>query len=78
MGPIDHGATVDYKGTFGGLTHSHGITALHNGIAVRASGDVEVVIQRGANPSTQMCCYCALLTPVFVAVETDSADVSKK
>ena len=26
---IDHGATVNHKATFGGLTHGQGITALH-------------------------------------------------
>jgi ankyrin repeat protein len=47
---IDHGATVDLKATFGGLTHGQGVTALH---MASQNGHLEMVrllIKRGADP----------------------------
>jgi ankyrin repeat protein len=46
---LDHGANINQKGTFGGLTHGQGITALH--IAAQ-NGDmpmVKLLVDRGAD-----------------------------
>ena len=48
---IDHGATVNLKATFGGLTHGQGVTALH---MAAQSGHLEMVrylLERGADRS---------------------------
>jgi len=50
---IDHGATVDYKGTFGGLTHGQGITALHMASQYGHLAMVQFLIARGADPAVR-------------------------
>ena len=47
---IDHGATVNLKATFGGLTHGQGITALHMASQRGHLSMVRMLIQRGADP----------------------------
>src|SRR5215469_10792343 len=47
---IDHGATVDLKATFGGLTHGQGVTALHMASQNGRLPMVRLLIQRGADP----------------------------
>jgi len=47
---IEHGATVDRKATFGGLSHGQGVTALH---MASQNGHLEMVkflIRRGSDP----------------------------
>lgn len=47
---IDHGATVDKKGAFGGLTHGQGVTALHMASQYGHLSMVELLIKKRANP----------------------------
>ncbi len=47
---IDHGATVDLKATFGGLTHGQGVTALHMASQNGHLAMVQLLIQRKADP----------------------------
>jgi ankyrin repeat protein len=47
---IDHRATIDLKGTFGGLTHGQGVTALHMAAQNGHLAMVQLLIQRGADP----------------------------
>jgi ankyrin repeat protein len=47
---IDHGATVDCKGTFGGPTHGQGVTALHMAAQSGHLAMVQLLVQRGADP----------------------------
>jgi ankyrin repeat protein len=47
---IDHGATIDLKGTFGGLTHGQGVTALHMASQSGHLSMVKMLIERGADP----------------------------
>jgi len=46
---LDHGANINHKGTFGGLTHGQGVTALH----IAAQGGhmpmVKLLVERGAD-----------------------------
>jgi ankyrin repeat protein len=56
---IDHGATINLKATFGGLTHGQGVTALH---LASQSGHLQMVrllIQRGADPKIKEDLYQA-------------------
>jgi len=46
---IDHGAAVNFKGTFGGLTHGQGITALHLAAQNGHRAMVQLLIARGAD-----------------------------
>jgi ankyrin repeat protein len=48
---IDHGATVNHKATFGGLTHGQGVTALHMASQNGHLSMVKLLIERGADPS---------------------------
>ena len=50
---IDHGATVNRKATFGGLTHGQGITALHMAAQSGHLGMVKLLIERGADSSIE-------------------------
>ena len=47
---IDHGATVNLKATFGGLTHGQGVTALHMASQKGHLSMVKLLIERGADP----------------------------
>jgi len=47
---IDHGATIDLKATFGGLTHGQGVTALHMASQCGHLSMVQMLIERGADP----------------------------
>ncbi|MBV8831008.1 MAG: ankyrin repeat domain-containing protein, partial [Acidobacteriaceae bacterium] len=47
---IEHGATVDLKATFGGLTHGQGVTALHMASQSGHLQMVRLLIQKGADP----------------------------
>lgn len=47
---IDQGANVNHKGTFGGLTHGQGITALHLASQNGHLAMVKLLIARGADP----------------------------
>jgi ankyrin repeat protein len=48
---IDHGATVDYKATFGGVTHGQGITALNLAAQSGHLSMVKFLLGKGADPS---------------------------
>lgn len=47
---VNHGATVNLKATFGGLTHGRGITALHLAAQYGHLSMVKLLIRRGADP----------------------------
>jgi ankyrin repeat protein len=48
---IDHGASINLKATFGGLTHGQGITALHMAAQSGHLAMVKMLIERGADPA---------------------------
>jgi ankyrin repeat protein len=48
---LDHGANVNQKGTFGGLTHGQGVTALHIAAQNGYMPMVKLLIEHGANRS---------------------------
>jgi len=48
---IDHGATINHKATFGGLTHGQGVTALHMASQYGRLSMVQLLIQKGADPT---------------------------
>ena len=48
---LDHGANVNQKGTFGGLTHGQGITALHIAAQNGHMPVVRLLVERGADRS---------------------------
>ena len=50
---LDHGADVNQKGTFGGLTHGQGITALHIAAQNGHMPMVKLLVERGADRSIQ-------------------------
>jgi ankyrin repeat protein len=46
---IDHGANIDRQGTFGGLTHGQGVTALHMASQRGHLAMVRLLVERGAD-----------------------------
>jgi ankyrin repeat protein len=48
---LDHGANIDQKGTFGGLTHGQGVTALHMAAQSGHMPMVKLLVERGADRS---------------------------
>jgi ankyrin repeat protein len=48
---LDHGANIDQKATFGGLTHGQGITALHIAAQYGHMPAVRILVERGADRS---------------------------
>ena len=50
---LDHGANVNQKGTFGGLTHGQGLTALHMAAQNGHMSMVKLLVGRGADRSIQ-------------------------
>jgi ankyrin repeat protein len=50
---LDHGADVNRKGTFGGLTHGQGITALHIAAQSGHLPMVRLLVERGADRSVK-------------------------
>jgi ankyrin repeat protein len=50
---LDHGASVNQKGTFGGLTHGQGITALHIAAQYGHMSMVKLLVERGADRSVK-------------------------
>ena len=46
---LDHGADIDQKATFGGLTHGQGITALHLAAQYGHMAVVRLLVERGAD-----------------------------
>ena len=48
---IDHGASVNHKATFGGSTHGQGVTALHMAAQSGYLSMVQLLIEKGADPS---------------------------
>jgi ankyrin repeat protein len=48
---LDHGANIDQKGTFGGLTHGQGVTALHMAAQSGHIPMVKLLVERGADRS---------------------------
>jgi ankyrin repeat protein len=48
---LDHGADINQKGTFGGLTHGQGITALHMAAQYGHIPVVKLLLERGADRS---------------------------
>jgi len=47
---IEHGAAVNRKATFGGLTHGQGVTALHMAAQYGHLSLVRLLVQKGADP----------------------------
>lgn len=48
---LDHGANINQKGTFGGLTHGQGVTALHMAAQSGHMPMVKLLVERGADRS---------------------------
>ena len=48
---LDHGASINQKATFGGLTHGQGVTALHMAAQSGQLPVLKLLIERGADPS---------------------------
>jgi ankyrin repeat protein len=46
---LDHGANIDRKATFGGLTHGQGVTALHMAAQYGNMPVVRLLVERGAD-----------------------------
>ncbi|MEP7354367.1 MAG: ankyrin repeat domain-containing protein [Acidobacteriota bacterium] len=56
---LDHGANVNQKATFGGLTHGQGITALHLAAQGGHLETVQLLVERGADQSIREDLYSA-------------------
>jgi ankyrin repeat protein len=50
---LDHGAEINQKATFGGLTHGQGITALHLAAQYGHLAMVRLLVERGADRSNK-------------------------
>ncbi len=50
---LDHGANINQKSTFGGLTHGQGVTALHMAAQSGHMPIVKLLVERGADRSVQ-------------------------
>ncbi len=50
---LDHGANINQKATFGGLTHGQGITALHMAAQSGHLPIVKLLVERGADRGIQ-------------------------
>jgi len=50
---LDHGANINQKGTFGGLTHGQGVTALHMAAQCGHMPMVKLLVERGADRSVK-------------------------
>jgi ankyrin repeat protein len=50
---LDHGASIDRKATFGGLTHGQGVTALHMAAQNGHMPVVKLLVERGADLAVQ-------------------------
>ena len=50
---LHHGASIDFKGTFGGPTHGQGVTALHLASQNGHLSMVRLLINSGADPKIQ-------------------------
>jgi ankyrin repeat protein len=48
---LDHGTNINQKGTFGGLTHGQGVTALHMAAQSGLMPMVKLLVERGADRS---------------------------
>ena len=48
---LDHGANINQKATFGGLTHGQGITALHMAAQSGHMPAIKLLVERGADRS---------------------------
>jgi ankyrin repeat protein len=50
---LDHGANINQKATFGGLTHGQGITALHMAAQNGHLTMIKLLLERGADRTIQ-------------------------
>src|SRR5262249_23359212 len=48
---LDHGADINRRATFGGLTHGQGVTALHMAAQSGHMASVKLLVERGADRS---------------------------
>jgi ankyrin repeat protein len=62
---LDHGANIDQKATFGGLTHGQGVTALHMAAQNGHMPVVKLLVERGADLALQDDLYHS--TPIRAA-----------
>jgi ankyrin repeat protein len=70
---LDHGANINQKATFGGLTHGQGITALHMAAQNGHMPMVKLLVERGADRSIKDDLYQA--TPEGAAAYFGQAEV---
>jgi ankyrin repeat protein len=70
---LNHGANVNQKSTFGGLTHGQGITALHIAAQYGHMPMVKFLVERGADRFVQDDLYHA--TPEGGATYFGQAEV---
>lgn len=59
---LDHGANINQKATFGGLTHGQGITALHMAAQYGHLPMVQLLVERGADLSLKEDLYHSTAT----------------
>ena len=70
---LDHGADVNRRGTFGGPSHGHGVTALHLAAQSGHMAMVMLLVERGADVSAEDDLHHA--TPGAWAEHSKQADV---